>query len=193
METKLFLIEEHKETIFEGSEIEKWKALVDELGLVCQAELIAENKSPLPFPVMTEAQSVIYGVVLETKTNYKEFRNEAIPLSILSLILLCEKEHYFENIQIWHSRQNPDPLVVGLNFASPEDRINKYTWRMVPSLIAQWGAKIKPMADLIPLWDKFEREQMEENYKQTIANHEKRIRLFNLGISSYIPDTSLPF
>jgi hypothetical protein len=188
METKLFLIEEHKETIFEGSEIEKWKALVDELGLTEQAKLIEGNKSPLPFPVMTEAQQAIYSIVLETRTNYKHFQNEAIPLSILSLIAFCEKEHHFEKIEIWYSRQNPDPLVVGLNFASDEDKRLGYDWRMIPSLIAQWGAKIKSIKELLPFYDAYERNRLEKEYQNHVQSHEQKMKRFEFGGNAFIPE-----
>jgi hypothetical protein len=194
METNLFLIEEHKEIIFEGTEIDKWKSLVDELGLTEQAKLIEGSKSPIPFPVMTEAQQAIYSVILETKTPYKQFQGEAIPLSVLSLIALCEREHYFEKIEIWYSRQNPDPLVIGKNYPDESSRNNKYEWYMIPSLIAQWGAKIKKMSDLIPLYDSYERNRLNEDYQRLLQQHEQKIKRFEFGGKCFITDVStLPF
>jgi hypothetical protein len=194
METKLFLIEEHKETIFEGSEIEKWKSLVAELGLTEQAKLIEGNKSPLPFPVMTEAQNAVYSVILDTKTEYKKFQNEAIPLSVLSLIAFCEKEHHFEKIEIWYSRQNPDPLVVGKNYPDESSRKNNYEWYMIPSLIAQWGAKIKPMDELILLYDEYEKNRMLTEYENNLSNHKRKMDRFKFQGGAFIPEThDLPF
>ena len=194
METNLFLIEEHKETIFEGTEIDKWKSLVDELGLTEQAKLIEGKKSPVPFPVMTEVQQAIYSVILETKIPYKQFQGEAIPLSVLSLIALCEREHYFEKIEIWYSRQNPDPLVIGKNYPDEKSRNNKYEWYMIPSLIAQWGAKIKKMSDLIPLYDEYERNRLNEDYQRLLQQHEQKIKRFEFGGKCFIPDVpTIPF
>jgi hypothetical protein len=194
METKLFLIEEHKETIFEGSEIDKWKALVDELGLTEQAKLIEGNKSPLPFPVMTEAQNAVYSIILDNHVEYKKFQSEAIPLSVLSLIAFCEKEHHFNKIQIWYSRQNPDPLVVGLNYPDEESKTKGYDWYMIPSLIAQWGAKIKPMTDLLPLYDEYQKSQIKAEYEQKLDDHKRRMEKFKFQDSAFMPDKiELPF
>jgi hypothetical protein len=192
METKLFLIDEHKETIFEGSEIDKWKALVEELGLTEQAKLIEGNKSPLPFPVMTEAQNAIYSIILESKIDYKRFQSEAIPLSVLSLIAFCEKEKHFEIIEIWYSRQNPDPLVVGKNYPDDYSRNNRYSWQMVPSLIAQWGAKIKPIKELLPLYDAYEKNRLEQEYQNNLQSHEAKMKRFAFGGNAFIPD-AVPF
>jgi len=186
METKLFLIDEHKETIFEGTEIEKWKSLVDELGLTKQAELIkGNNTSPLPFPAMTEAQREIYHSILDRRESYKSFSNEAIPLSILSLIALCEKEKYFDMIEIWYSRHNPDPLVVGKNYESEDARINKYTWSMIPFLIAQWGPKIKPLSELLPLYNDFKKSELKDEYEKKLNDHERSIEKFKFQIASF--------
>lgn len=188
METKLFLIDEHKETIFEGAEIEKWKALVDELGLVEQAKLIEGNKSPLPFPVMTEAQQVVYSAILDNHVDYKQFTGEAIPLSVLSLIAFAEKEKHFVKIEIWHSRQNPDPLVVGLNWGSEDDKKNDYYWRMIPSLIAQWGPKIKPLSELLPLYDTYKRSELDQSYKNQIQQHERNMEKYRFQGNAFYPE-----
>ena len=194
METKLFLIEEHKETIFEGSEIEKWKELVEELGLTEQAKLITENKSPIPFPVMTEAQNAIYSAILDTKINYTQFQGEAIPLSVLSLIAFCVREKHFERIEIWYSRHNPDPLVVGKNYPDERARSNGHEWYMIPSLIAQWGPKIKPMNELIPLYDDFIKAELYKEYQTKLSNHSTMIEKFKFNDSAFIPQSStLPF
>ena len=187
METKLFLIEEHKETIFDNAEIEKWKALVDELGLENQARLIKadDSVSMIPFPVMTEAQNKIYSYIFNTHIDYKDFDGEAIPLSILSLIALCEKEKYFDRIQIWYSRENPDPLVIGKNFRTQEDKDNDYTWDMLNYLIAQWGIKIKPLIELLPLYDEFKKTEMHDNYERNLQEHQKEIEKYRFQISAF--------
>jgi hypothetical protein len=193
METKLFLIDEHKETIFEGSEIEKWKELVKELGLTEQEKLICEDKSPVPFPVMTEAQKVIYSALLDSKVNYKTFQGEAIPLSVLSLIAFCEKEKHFEQIEIWYSRQNPDPLVVGKNYPDADSRRHAYDWYMIPSLIAQWGAKIKPLKELIPIYDEYQRNVIEQEHQQKLATHQQQMERFKFHGQSFVPESNNSF
>jgi|WetSurMetagenome_2_1015567.scaffolds.fasta_scaffold00103_74 hypothetical protein len=176
METQVFLIDEHKENIFDSDKNQEWLSIVQELGLSCQENLMKENKSPLPFPAMTRAESTIWGAVLETKTLLKDFSGEAIPLPVLSAIALCEREHYFDKIEIWYSRQMPDPIVVGKNYDTPEHKANGYDWSMIPFKIAQWGAILKPITELIPLWDKFKRAEIEVSHQQQINAHETELK-----------------
>ena len=186
MEIKSFLIEEHAETIFDNEKIAEWKNLVAELGLENQAALLKGNTvgSPLPFPAMTEAERTIYSLVLETKCNYKNFTSEAIPLKMLSLISLCEREKYFDKIEIWYSRNNPDPMIVGKNFENENDKKNNYEWLMVPFLIGAWGAKIKDVSELLPAWDNLQFEELKNDYDYKIKEHQKIVEKFKFQLNA---------
>ena len=172
METKIFLIKEHETTLFEPSEIEQWKTLVNELGLVEQERLIQENKSPLPFSLMTEAEDTIYKKILPQQVDYKKYSEEAIPLQVLDVIALCLKEQYFDKIQIWYNRNNPDPMVIGQLFPSDNARANNYYWNMNNYIIAQWGPKIKPLSNLLPIYDEYMNREIEKGYKYALEEHE---------------------
>lgn len=185
METKVFLIDEHKDTIFDSDKNQEWLNLVKELGLTCQESLMEKGKSPIPFPLMTEAESKIYGKVLDTHVSYKQFTGEAIPLPCLSAIALSEKEGYFQKIEIWYSRENPDPMVVGRQYVSESDRQNNYEWMMGCYKVAQWGAQLKPVSELLPLWDKAERDNIESTHEYSIRQHEDLMRKFTFQINAY--------
>jgi len=185
METQVFLIDEHKENIFDSEKNQEWLSIVKELGLTCQENLMQENKSPLPFPAMTRAESLIWSAVLETKTDLKDFSGEAIPLPVLSAIALCEREHYFDKIEIWYSRQNPDPIVVGKIYDTPEHKIQGYDWYMIPFKIAQWGAKLKSLIELLPSWDAMKRDELEINYHNSISQHEAEVKKIKFQIEAF--------
>ena len=186
MEIKSFLIEEHKETIFDGNEIDKWKELVSELGLSKQENFINGTASPMPFPVMSEAQQAIYSEILESKESYKEFSTEAIPLQVLNLISFCEKESHFDVIQIWYSYKNPDPLVVGLKYPDEESRNKGYSWTRVPYLVAQWGAKIKSIGELLPIFDEFMRNKIKTQFDDSMRNHNEAMNKYKFQVNSFV-------
>lgn len=180
METKLFLIEEHLGTLVDSTEIEQWSQLVNDLGLQGQKELIKPEKSPIPFPVLNEMENDIYSSILNQKQDYKSYDSEAIPLKVLSMIALCEKEKYFKRIEIWYSEKNPDPLVIGKRFRDAVDEEKQYTWRMVSHKIAQWGAKLLPAIALLPAYDEYMRDQAKDSYDYAIKQHEEKMRRFKL-------------
>lgn len=185
METRVFFIEEHKGTTFDSEQIEKWQSLVQELGLEKQTKLITENKSPIPFAVMSELQSTIWGAVLDWKVSYKEFEHEAIPVEILSTIALCEREKYFDKIEIWFSRQMPDPLVVGKRYNTDSDREKAYTWAMVSYLVASWGSQIKPAEELIDQYDALQRDCFKDSYDYNIKAHEEKMKKFRFQSQAF--------
>ena len=185
METKIFLIKEHETTLFEPSEIEQWKTLVNELGLVEQERLIKQDKSPLPFSLMTEAEDTIYKKILPQQEDYKKYSTEAIPLQVLDVIALCLKEQYFDKIQIWYNRNNPDPIVVGRTYTNENARTNDYSWNMNNYIIAQWGPKIKPLKDLLPLYDQYMNSEIEKSYKYALEEHNRNMVKFNFTVNSF--------
>lgn len=184
MEVKSFLIEEHAGTIFDNEEIERWKNLVEELGLENQKALISENKSMMPFPTMTEAEKEIYGAIFQTQTDYKKYDGDAIPLQILSLISLAEREKYFDRIQIWCNPELKDPIVVGQKYANDNDRIRDYTWNMSNFLIGMWGEKLKSLAELFPLWESYTRKKMIEENDYHLSQFNKKAEKFKFQINA---------
>jgi hypothetical protein len=188
METKSYLIEEHETTLFDNEEINQWKELVDKLNLPEQRNLIAENKSPLPFPAMSKAEKDIYTVVLDTHQDYKLFGREAIPLQGLSLIALCEAEKYFDKIEIWYSEQRKDdPLIIGKKYDSESDRVKQYYWNMSNFIIFAWGPKLKPFTSLLPLYEQYRKKQIESTYENNLKNLKDEVELFRFQINSFEP------
>jgi hypothetical protein len=189
METKIFLIDEHKETIFDSEQNQEWLTLVRELGLEVQEKLLNTDKgvlSPLPFPAMTEAEREILYRVFNSQVNYKKFASEAIPLSCLSAIALCEKEKYFHKIEVWYSEQVVDPYIVGVIFDDPSEAEKSWSWSPKKYYkIAQFGEKLKPMSELLPIYDKLRRQELEDSHFNSIKNHETNMKKFEFQINAF--------
>jgi len=185
METKIYLIEEHQDMLFDGESIDKWNELIDKLGLENQKKFTDGTKSPMPFPRMTNAQDTIYTAILETKVEYKRYSSEVIPLRVLEMIDFCEREKHFDLIEIWYSEKNPDPLVVGRIYTSDEYRQKNYTWSMTNYLIAQWGDKIKPISVLIPAYDEYYTSVIVSEYETKLRQHKESIQQFKFQALAY--------
>lgn len=186
METKSYLIKEHEETIFDSKKIDEWKAIAESLEAEGQLSLISgENKSMLPFPIMTDAESAIYSRILTSQDNYKRFNAEAVPFEGLALIALCEKEKYFDKIEIWYSRSDPDPIIVGKRYRNAEDRKEERSWGMESYMIFQWGPKIKKLTALLTLYAKAEKERIEQTYRNELQNLESAVARYKFQLEAY--------
>jgi hypothetical protein len=64
----------------------------------------------------------------------KEYDKTPIPLEVLSLIALSEKEKYFDELQIWYDNEAPDPILVGI-------KAGANSWEKDIWLLARWGAE----------------------------------------------------
>ena len=191
MEVKSYLIEENSGLVFDVEELDKWQDTVQILGLEKQAALMAPDKSPVPFPSMTDAEQSILTNVLDTHKDYKEYDSEVIPLRVLSLIALCEKEKYFDTIEIWYSTRVKDPIVIGKRYSSQEDRDKKRYWDMDNFKIAEWGTKLRSLLELIPLWDEYERAKLQSSFDYNLRQHEERLERFKFQVSVIQPAKKL--
>lgn len=172
-----FLIEESKELIYDSDKIEEWKEKCSELGLNKQLDLCAPDKSPVPFEFMNTVTMRVYEQLCPAKSKYKEYDKTAIPLEVLSLIALAERERYFESIEIWYDDKSPDPLAVGY--------IKKGEWSRDLYLIARWGDVLRPFEELkeraISLYQRVGRLNLERRISESqylLANIETNTALY---------------
>jgi len=135
-----FIVEESKELIYDSDKIQEWKDKCLELGLDKQLELANPDKSPVPFECLNMVGFRVYETLCPAKTEYKTYNKTAIPLEVLSLIALSEKEGYFESIEIWYDDKTPDPIAIG--------RIKNGQWNYNYYTIARWGDVLRPFEEL---------------------------------------------
>lgn len=136
-----FIVEETAELIYDSDKIDEWTSKCEELGLSHQIALAkGEGKSPIPFEYMNTVSERVYETLCPKKESYKTYHKTAIPLEVLSLIALAEKEQYFEKIEIWYDDKTPDPLAVGY--------VKEGTYSFKKYSIARWGDVLKPFEAL---------------------------------------------
>lgn len=173
-----FIVEESAELIYDSEKIDEWKAKCEELGLTEQLALSTPGKSPIPFESMNTVSNRVYTTLCPAKVKYKTYRKTAIPLEVLSLIALAEKEHYFEEIEIWYDDKTPDPLAVGI--------LKAQTWDREMFLIARWGDVLRPFEEL--------KEKAMQIYKNTsLLNLRKNLAETNEKIANIDNNVALYF
>ena len=109
-----FLIEETVALIYDNEELVKWNEYVKELGLSGQTKLVTPDKSPIPFMFMKTGLKNVFNTLCPRQVSVKEYHCSPIPLEILRLISLSEKEEYFSKIELWYDDRNPDPACIGI-------------------------------------------------------------------------------
>lgn len=160
MEVQSYLIEDAEALISDPSEMENFKQLIEELGLEGQQELIGDGGTACPFPVMERGTKRVLETVFPKKTEVKAFRSEVIPIRVLSLIALAEREKYFDRIHVWHSETHEDPVVVGQKGSE---------WSGEHYLIARWGTALLPMERLYEMALEKKRDDLAAEAQEKIA------------------------
>lgn len=172
-----FLVEETKELIYDSDKINEWKAKCEELGLTKQIALATGDKSPCPFEFMNTVSLRVYENICPAMVNYRDYNKTAIPLEVLSLIALSEKEKYFSKIEIWYDDKSPDPIAVGI--------IKKAEWDYDRYLIARWGDAIRPFEELKDLAvERFKKSSL-LTLRKKISDAEECIKNLELNAELY--------
>lgn len=112
-QVQTYLIEETQELIYDNEKLEEWNGLVKELGLRGQTTIRQPEKSPIPFLCINQTQAAILNTLCPRTIDVKEYNLTPIPVEILSLVSLSQKEGYFQKIEVWYDEKQKDPAVVG--------------------------------------------------------------------------------
>lgn len=144
-----FVVPEHTPLISDSEELKKWHDKVAELGLKGQSQLADGTASPVPFEHMNRGMENMFKVLCPRSYKLNDFNKTPIPLEVLGLIELAQKEGHFDKIEIWCDDTQPDPIAVGKRFNNAADRKSGYDWNMDKYLIARWGDEIVPWEQLV--------------------------------------------
>ena len=109
-----FLTEETVDLIYDNEQLEKWNKHVEELGLTGQTQIVKKDKSPIPFMHLKNSHKNICSTLCPVKVRVQNYNITPIPVEILDLIALAQKENYFSKIEVWYDDKNPDPFVIGV-------------------------------------------------------------------------------
>jgi hypothetical protein len=138
MATEIF-IEPELEILEQTEAAEEWYGLCVELGLEKQAKLAEksdEMKAP-PYMFVDPKTSKIIRTLCPRLVNYRDYDVSTIPLDVLQEIQKCEKNGWYQKIQIAYDDKSPDPFVIGV-------LPSEHSWNAARHLIARWGAELVP-------------------------------------------------
>lgn len=113
-QVETYIIEETQELIYDNEKLDQWNQRVEELGLIGQTKIQAKEKSPIPFLHMKATTVAVFETLCPRKVKVQEYDKTPIPVEILDLVALSNREHYFTDVQIWYDDKTPDPACVGL-------------------------------------------------------------------------------
>lgn len=181
MQTESYLRTEVTNLFTEAEDLEQWKTKCEELGLDSQLNLVTNNKSPIPFPLMTKDLNNIYSILFNRKVKLTEYDKEPIPLDLLGLIALSKQEEYFnQGIQIWYSESVKDPIIVG--------RKGESSWNADNYIIGRWGDVLLDIATLRKLAAEklaadrvIKLKQVLKNIESAIENCQEECESFMMG------------
>lgn len=135
---KIYREAENESLIFNEEDLTAYNELALELGLQTQ-EKAEEEKCPNVYICLnTQMQKQLY-TLCPVKEDVLKYKRTTIPLEVLRVYKFAKDNEMFEGFCIWYNDTKPDPLLIGWNYQSDEDREKKYTWRANRFLIARWG------------------------------------------------------
>jgi hypothetical protein len=118
-------------------------ALINELGLDGQQELIVQPTDDLgddvriPYPKLAVHEKRVYKVLYPKADSLQSYKEGIIPVRVLQVAAHGSK--IFPHLYIWHSKVDPDPLLIGqLNTGYEPDVY----------LLARWGDALRPFKAL---------------------------------------------
>jgi hypothetical protein len=133
-----FIIEETQELIYDNEKLDQWNAMVSELGLKGQEQVIKKDKSPIPFLWMNQTIKSVFGELCPAKVKVEEYSKTPIPVEALGMISLSVKEGYFDKIEVWYNEKDPDPAIIGYKYTTGVSQWEK-EWRAERYLLARWS------------------------------------------------------
>ena len=110
-----FVIEETAELIYDDGKLSEWNEMVADLGLAGQSKIVKPQKSPIPYMPINDILKNVFETLCPRKVDIKEYDVTPIPVEILSLVRLSNREHHFQKIEIWYDDKEKDPLCVGVS------------------------------------------------------------------------------
>jgi len=109
-----FVMEETVELTYDQESLDKWNAMVEELGLEGQEKVISPEKSPIPFMYMNQTLIEVAKTLCPRQVTVKSYDATPIPLDILELVAMSTREKYFTMIEIWYDEKSKDPFAIGI-------------------------------------------------------------------------------
>ncbi len=179
MEVKIYRELENESLILNESDLEQYNSLALELGIATKEKADA-NDCPVIYPILNDAMQRQLKALCPAVEDIGNYKRSTIPLEILTVYKFCKDNNMFDEVKIWYDDKQLDPLVIGYNWNSEEDKEKDYKWRKNKYLIARWGDCAKEIPELLN--DGFERMKLQLQEKAIVAQEKCNSVLNNLDV-----------
>lgn len=179
MEVKIYRELENETLILNETDLQQYNELALELGLATKENSEANNCSVV-YPILNEAMQRQLRALCPSQSPIEKYTRSTIPLEILTVYKFCKDNNMFDEVKIWFDDKQLDPLVIGYNWQSEEDKLKNYSWKKHKYLIARWGDCAKEIPQL--LQEGFERIKLELVEKAMVATEKCNSILSNPDI-----------
>jgi hypothetical protein len=136
MEVKIYREPENQELILDEAKLAEYNQLMDELGISKPKE---EKKTPNIYQYLNHAMAKQLNALCPMHIEVERYTKSTIPVDVLKVLQYCKEQQMFEGYSIWWDDKAPDPVLIGWNWMSKEDKEKNYSWRVDKYLIARWG------------------------------------------------------
>lgn len=194
-----FFVEETINLIHDNDALSKWNEKVEELQLHGQKSVVQADKSPIPFMWMNEAVIATFETLCPTKVDIDKYDKTPIPVELLEVVSLCNRESYFTKIQVWYNEKQKDPVIVGYLMNKDGDitsswSLNYYSQKY---LIGRWADVKASLDQLIDRARKLFAHSETIRLKKEIRDKQRELEDLDSTIENKfggaMPTTNLPF
>lgn len=97
--------------IYDNDAIDEYKALIQELNIT---PVEPKEANPITFTRIDKSLEDTITQLCPSKVEYTQYKFSTIPLEVLQAIKMCINNKYFDTINIYYTKEQKDPFVVGV-------------------------------------------------------------------------------
>lgn len=162
MEVKIYREPENEALILDEEQLAEYNDLALELGFNVQSD-VDEQNVPNIYISLNLAMEKQLKAVCPMKIDADKYNKSTIPLEVLKVYKFAKDNKMFDGFHIWYNDVDPDPMLIGWNWKSEQDKEKGYTWNLNRFLIARWGDCALELPELLELgFNKMKQELMDK-------------------------------
>jgi hypothetical protein len=150
MEVKIYREPENEALILDEVQLAEYNDLALELGFATKSD-VEEQNVPNVYVSLNNAMEKQLKAVCPMKVDADKYNKSTIPLEVLKVYKFAKDNKMFDGFHIWYNDVDPDPMLIGWNWRSAEDKEKGYTWNLNRFLIARWGDCALELPELLDL------------------------------------------
>ena len=162
MEVKIYREPENEALILDEVQLAEYNDLALELGFATTQNVEQQNV-PNVYVSLNTAMEKQLKAVCPMKVDADKYNKSTIPLEVLKVYKFAKDNKMFDGFHIWYNDVDPDPMLIGWNWKSEQDKEKGYSWNLNRFLIARWGDCALELPELLELgFQKMKQELMDK-------------------------------